>query len=138
MNLVRLPFRGSWKVYGVCDARGKCPIEEFFQPSAGDAQGKDKIRVLGHLGRMADSAFPVRNNEITHIVDRKDRIWQTAQGDVRVLWFYDEGRVMILSHGFVKTTQETPRDELEIARRAARAYRMDKEREWIRFREEME
>ena len=33
----------------------------------------------------------------------------------RLLYFYDEGKLILLTNGFVKKTQKTPRREIELA-----------------------
>ena len=39
----------------------------------------------------------------------------------RLLYFYDEGRVVLLTNGFVKKTQKTPKQEIDLAK----TYRAD-------------
>lgn len=41
---------------------------------------------------------------------------------LRVLWFYDEGRIVVCTHGFWKTTQRTPAAEIEKAKRLRKDY----------------
>lgn len=43
-----------------------------------------------------------------------------TRGGLRVVWFWDEGRMIICTHGFEKAQQKTPRREIEkaLARKA--------------------
>lgn len=40
----------------------------------------------------------------------------------RVFCFFDEGRLVILLNGFVKKTQKTPKEELQLAKRLKNEY----------------
>lgn len=71
--------------------------------------------MLARLQVIAE-AGPPRNVEICHRIETD--IWQLEAGRIRVLWFYDEDRVVICSHGFMKASQRTPESEKRIAREA--------------------
>jgi phage-related protein len=42
-------------------------------------------------------------------------IWELIAGRLRVLWFYDQGRLIVCSHAFVKRTRKTPPSEIDRA-----------------------
>ncbi len=46
---------------------------------------------------------------------------------VRILYFFDKGRIIIATNGFVKKQQKTPRSEIELAKRRRDDYRRRKE-----------
>jgi len=77
---------------------------------------------------------PPRNTTISHQIEPE--IWQIEEGRLRVLWFYDSGKLIIASHGFVKRTQKTPEGEKRMAREALRRYRAAKLRGAIRMMED--
>ena len=77
--------------------------------------------MLALLDYVADQG-PPRNAMVSHIVDRDAGIWEFIKGRVRVLWFYDEGRRLVFSHGFQKKTQRTPPVELTAARQVQQDY----------------
>jgi len=134
--ILRSILRGTWRLFAVCDAHGESQLHAFLKSvESGDALAKDKTRLLAYLDRVAHTPLPLRDNEITHIIDREWRIWQTTRGGVRVLWFYDEGRLMILSHGFEKRTTKTPPAEIERAQRSAKTYFEAKKQRKLRFLE---
>ena len=58
--------------------------------------------------------------DISHQIEGEIR--QTEQGRVRVLWFFDAGRVIICSHGFIKNSKKTPERQKLTARRAFEEY----------------
>lgn len=128
MNL-RVVARGLWTVLAVCTDRGDCPLLDFlyegsaptpfgFQPRGPLAS--QKARMLARLKSLTQSG-PPQNVKICHQIEGD--IWQLESGRIRVLWFYDEGRVVILSQGFIKKTQKTPEDEQRRAREHLAKYR---------------
>lgn len=46
---------------------------------------------------------------------------------VRILYFFDNGRIIIATNGFVKKKQKTPRSEIELAKEKRRDYHRRKE-----------
>jgi len=66
----------------------------------------------------------------------EDEIWQVKLGRVRILWFYDEGRIVVLSHGFLKSTRKTPEAEKSRARSALKEYREAKARHRLKILED--
>lgn len=72
--------------------------------------------------------------EISHQIEPD--LWQTEQGRVRILWFYDRDRVIVCSHGFIKRTRKTPENEKALARQALRDYRWASAAKKVRILEE--
>ena len=97
---------------------------EFLTGLEGDL-ARDARRMLKLLDRVAGHG-PPRNTEISHQLG--SGIWEFIQGRLRVLWFYDEGKLVICSHGFVKKRQKTPAGEIERAQGYRRQYLASKNR----------
>lgn len=110
--------RARWRLYAICTARGDCPLEDFLADRS--QLGKDKDRMVRRLEAIAQHG-PRYLPDISHQIE--DEIWQTAQGQIRILWFYDQDRIIVCSHGFIKGTKKTPEAEKALARQALRAYR---------------
>ena len=110
---------GFWDVPAVCSDRGDCPLLDFLAELGGGDLAKDGRRMLKLLDRVSAQG-PPRNTEISHQLDRG--IWEFIQGRLRVLWFYDEGKLVVCSHGFVKKQQKTPAAEIERAIEQRRRY----------------
>lgn len=89
--------------------------------------------MLRRLEAMADHG-PQYLPEISHQIEPD--IWQTEQGRVRILWFYDRGKVIVCSHGFIKQTPKTPAGERAVARQKLWEYRAAKAAGEIRIEEE--
>ena len=99
-------------------ADGRCPVEEFLD-SLGPKQAQKVLwvlRVVGELPRVPDQY-------LKKLVGT-DGLWEVRAdfgGDAfRLLGFFDEGLLVILTNGFAKKTRKTPSREigLAIARRA--------------------
>lgn len=102
---------GQWSILATCTDRGVCPLLEFLTGLEGGLV-KDGRRMLKLLDRVAHQG-PPRNTTISHQVG--PGIWEFIQGRLRVLWFYDDGKLVICSHGFVKKSQKTPTAEINRA-----------------------
>ena len=74
---------------------------------------------------------PPRNTEMSHQI--RGKLFQFIQGRLRLLWFYDEGRLIICTSGFVKKGRKTPRYEIEHAIQVMSNYFEDKKRREIKI-----
>lgn len=117
MLKLRLIREGRWRLYAVCTSRGECPLLDFLTDSR--SLWKDKVRTARRLEAMAEHGSEYLP-DISHQIE--PGIWQTEQGRIRILWFYDEGRVIVCSHAFIKKTKKTPEREKTAAREAREAY----------------
>jgi len=131
MLVLKLICRSRWSLYAVCTARGDCLLEEFLADQ--QELGKDKDRMLRRLEAIA-AYGPEYLPDISHQIEGD--VWQTEQGRVRILWFYDKGRVIICAHGFVKRTQKTPEREKAVARQVLADYRAAKDADSLIFLED--
>lgn len=118
MRVRRLPYQGRFAVMAVCDARGEPPLLEFLE-ELGPNLEKDMDHMLELLERVA-AAGPPRNTDISHKI--QGDIWEFIKGRLRVFWFYDEGRVIVCTHGLVKKSQRTPKRDIDQAEQARQAY----------------
>lgn len=116
--------RGPWKVLALSSERGDCPLLRFLAKLEGNL-ARDGRRMLALLDRVAQHG-PPRNVDISHQVG--EGLWEFIQGRIRVIWFYDRGKLVVLSHGFVKKTRKTPASELERARRNRQEYEQNRTR----------
>ena len=132
MNLLPVS-KGFYAVYAVAKSREHCELLEFLE-GLGQTLQKDSDRMLALLGRVAVEG-PPRNTEICHQI--KGKLFEFIQGRLRVLWFYDEERLIICTDGFVKKGRKTPRREIDHAIRLMDDYFEDKKKAQIqRYGEE--
>jgi phage-related protein len=98
----------SFTVYAACDTRGECDLIEFLDSLGANLQG-DGDHMLSLLERVSING-PPRNTEICHQI--QNDLWEFIKGRLRVLWFYDKGRIVVCTHGFVKSSPKTPKAEI--------------------------
>ncbi len=98
---------------------GRCPAQEFLD-SLPDKVGQKVVWVLKLIQEleMIPSTYFKK-------LEAADDIWecrvQLGSNAYRILAFFSEKAVIVLTHGFSKKSQKTPRNEIE----RAEAYRKD-------------
>jgi phage-related protein len=111
--------RGAWKVLAVCSERGDCYLRDFLSGLEGTLV-RDRDRMLRRLARIAEVG-PSRTESWSHKLGGD--VWELKAGDIRVLYFQGEGRVVVCSHGLVKHGQKIPRADIDLAQGRARTFR---------------
>jgi len=114
----------TWTVYAACGDDGSCPLLDFIA-SLDTKRGAKVLRDLRVYVPTSEPADWVRARFSAALVG-SDGIfefrWPTRGGGTpRVFWFYDEGRVIICSHGLDKKGA-MPQPELRLAEQVRRAY----------------
>ena len=106
-------------------ADGKIPAKEFLLSLDYDMRAK-MIRTLELLQKNG----PVLREP--HSKELEDGIFELrakfGSNISRLLYFYDEGRLVLLTNGFVKKTQKTPKQEINLAKTYRADYYARKER----------
>lgn len=102
---------------------GKCPVQEFLDSLEPKMKAKtfrtiDLLETNGPMlrepysGPMGDGLFELRTKQGSNIT--------------RVLYFFFVGKKAVLTNGFLKKTQKTPKAALDLARK----YKADYERRY--------
>lgn len=64
------------------------------------------------------------------LLENTDGIWEvrviTTFRSIRILCFYDEGNLVVLTNCFLKKSQKTPRKEIKMAERMKKEYMKEK------------
>jgi phage-related protein len=101
-------------------AATKCPVEEFLDALS----AKQAKKVTWVLKLLEELAFVP--SQYFSKLENTTGIWEVrAQvgGDIfRILCFMDGNNVVVLTNGFQKKTQKTPRQEIDIAEQRKRDY----------------
>ena len=92
---------------------GGSPVEDFLD-TLSDSQANKILWVL----KLVRELNPVPSQYFTKLVNTDD-IWEVRVqigGNIfRLLGFIEDDRLVILTNGFQKKTQKTPRREIELA-----------------------
>lgn len=109
-------YRGKqYDIYSVTDG-GRSYATDFIK----DLQQNDQKKVVALLQRAADHGLP-RNEERFHKLKGCD-IYEFKSFQVRLLCFRDKTRLIILTHGFLKKGNSTPKNEIERAVKLQKEY----------------
>jgi phage-related protein len=94
------------------DAEGKEPVADFID----SISDKTRAKVFRIIKMLKDYGVLLKEPYTRQVRDkiRELRI-KDWQGNVRILYFTYTGRRFILLHGFIKKTDKTPVNEIEIA-----------------------
>ena len=99
---------------------GKSPVEEFLD----SLTGKQAQKVLWVL-QLIEELEIVPRQYFKKLVD-SEGIWevrvQFGNDIFRLLGFFDDGTLLILTNGFAKKTQKTPSQEIALAVRRKSDY----------------
>ena len=90
---------------------GSCPAREFIE--ALDVGDRAKIFVL--FERLGDTGKIANQEKFKKIVGTKFFEFKSFQ--IRLICFYQPGGLVIITHGFKKKSNKTPKGELERAER---------------------
>ena len=92
---------------------GRCPVEEFLD-SLSDKHAQRVAWVL----RLVERVERVPDQYLKKLVGTQD-LWeirvQTAGNSYRFLGFFDGPMLLVLTSGFSKKQQKTPRREIQLA-----------------------
>jgi hypothetical protein len=106
---LRFVCRGKWSLYAICD-----DDERTFLDSLALSQNQiDKL--LAALERLASLGQQSFTSEKLHHVCEEPKIYQLRKGNLRILWFYSDGNLMICCNAFEKRQRKTPQTELDTA-----------------------
>jgi phage-related protein len=98
----------------------RCPVEDFLD----SLSGKQAQKVLWVL-RLIQELDSVPSQYLKKLVNTDD-IWevrvQVGNNIFRLLGFFDNDNLIVLTNGFAKKTQKTPSQEIELAEQRKRDY----------------
>ncbi|GHU77113.1 toxin RelE [Clostridia bacterium] len=91
---------------------GTSPVREFIVA----LEPKMRAKVVRLINMLETNGTELREPYSKHLRDGVFELRvQTSSNASRVLYFYYEGRKVVLTHGFIKKTQTTPPKEIERA-----------------------
>ena len=107
------------KVIFYKNERGDSPVEEFLE-SLTDKQAKKVawvLRIIRDLDLIPKEYF--KKLVSTDIWEVRVQVGSNA---IRILGFFDGNNFIVLTNGFHKKTQKTPKKEIEIAEKRMKEY----------------
>lgn len=97
---------------------GKCPVEKFLD----DSNLKMMVKLTGILEILQERGNLLREPYSKFLEDGIFEVRGKVGSDVsRILYFFYYNGEIVLTNGFIKKTQKTPRNEISLAKK----YRSD-------------
>lgn len=124
MHLTRVREK-YWKVYAICDESGRSDLLNWTNQN----YSKHISRLFAIIRQVSDSiAGPtLLPDDISHEVDKKNKIFEFIAGDIRLFWFYSmhENKVIICNIPHIKKGKKANKNAIESAIAAKRKYLED-------------
>ncbi len=111
-------IRDQWDIVAACDSGGDCPLLDFLGSfeEPGDVEARKMMALIKWTSRYG----PPKNKEKSNALG--DDIFELKTTSFRVLYFFDQDRLIVCSHGFRKKTRRCPPTEKAFAVRVRRDY----------------
>lgn len=104
----------TWKIIYYEGEDGHCPLQEFID----DRKVRDQAKILAWIGQLEQRGPQLPRPYADLLEDGIHELRVTASGDqVRVLYFFCYREFIVLTHAFLKRTDEVPRAEIRKAQR---------------------
>lgn len=98
---------------------GSEPVKEFLL----SVDDKMRARMMRTIELLAKNGTTLRMPYSEHLVDGIFELRAKVGSDIsRVLYFFVIGKRIVLTNGFVKKTQKTPKREIETAKKYRNEY----------------
>ncbi|MDR0936464.1 MAG: type II toxin-antitoxin system RelE/ParE family toxin [Oscillospiraceae bacterium] len=99
---------------------GDKPAEEFLN----SLDKKMRTKMVKVIEKLADNGPKLGRPHSAYLRDGILELRaQSGSNITRVLYFFIEGKTVVLTHGFIKKTQEIPPNEIEKAKKYRDEYR---------------
>jgi phage-related protein len=114
----------SGRIYNIfaLNVSGKCLVQDFIE----NLDEYEKKKILRLLTITADNGLYTNEEKFRKI--KGEDLWEFKSDQVRIFCFFDKGKIIILSHGFIKKSPKTPRNQIEKAKRLLKDYYRWRER----------
>lgn len=116
------------RIYALTE-ESKCLLADFLADVERDLP--NEFPKLVRLFDYAAEHLPPRNEEKCKLL--QDGIYEFKTTNLRVLWFWDEGRMILCTHGFVKKSRKTPPGEIARALNMKASYTVAKQAKQLKF-----
>ena len=107
--------------------RDKCPTLAFFQEQA-EQRSVEMTKLAALLSETARTG-PPHNDQKFKDLPGTDGIYEfKTSGGLRLLCFWDEGNLIVCTHGYLKGSQKAPKNQIQRATRMRRDYLIAKKK----------
>ena len=109
---------GGCKIYAIGSSPSRCHLLDFLNDlEANYHTNRDGLYALFDL--TAEKGLDMIKGKSAYL---RNGVFRVREGNLRVFWFYDQDKVVICTHGAIKKSQKTKRDDLEYALELKKLY----------------
>lgn len=116
---LRCVAQGTWSVMAICDSRGDCQVRVFLEDLAADSQS-DYHQTTALLRSVAMNGPPRNEMRSRPLADKVFEL--KTRGGIRILYFYDDGRLVICTEALRKPKKRELRTAIALAAEARTRY----------------
>ena len=111
--------------------RAHCPLLDALEVLE-EVHRAHKFRLMALMELAAQQGLEALSMDQCHLIDGEHKVYEFRAGRLRLPFFkLASGKVLIATHVFLKTTQKTPRSEVEkVIRQKSKLMRYEKTMEW--------
>lgn len=134
MKKYELFIEDRFRMFAPLDDNDCCEILDFLSQQDGlnKKEQKERDSMQKRLERIAGGRR--LSSQTCHRIDDEHKIWQVRSEKHRILWFYDEGFIIICISVFFKNTEGSPPPgEIERARKRKAEYFEAKRANQLKF-----
>ena len=106
---------------------------EFYEDERGTSDARDFVvnmadpklqaKIIGSLQVLAEKGNRLREPYTKYLEDGIFELrCKAGNNSARLLFFYCEGKIVVVTNGFMKQTRKTPRKEIRLAKRRRAEY----------------
>lgn len=108
-------YRGRCFTISGITVNGRCFAQEFIE----DLDEPDKKKFIALLQKSADEGPPKNREKFNHL---EDKLYEFKSYQARVICFFEKDKLILLTHGFRKKKDKTPKEEIKRAKMLMEQY----------------
>ena len=124
---VRLTIRAIARPAAEDGKRDKCPVLAFFEEQS-KQHAEDFEELLALLTFTANQGPPANDTKFKHLTGTEGLFEFKTSGGLRVFCFWDEGSLIICTHGMVKKSNKADPAEIQRAKKMKKDYETAKKK----------
>ncbi len=134
MEAILYQSGAACRIYLLADG-SNCPSESFLTTAA-NLQPDEFAKLTKLLDYSCEHGLPKNNQKVNTLGDGLFEFKTT--GGLRLIGFWDAGRIILCTNGFLKKRQTTPPNEIATATKWKKAYENAKKANKLKFTEDNE
>ncbi len=131
MEAILYQFGTACRIYLLADG-SNCPSETFLATAA-NLQPDEFAKLTKLLDHSCEHGLPKNKQKVNTLGDGLFEF--KTIGGLRLIGFWDAGRIILCTNGFLKKRQTTPPNELATALRWKKAYEAARKANKLKFSE---